>query len=364
MYLLGLFLTAEFHGRRTPADLADLDFFPFPTLGHQYDAEKALDAPIDGFMISCQVADARARTSTPPRRSSSSSAKGSTQTIYVPGPAEPHPDRQGCRHEQLHALQKKAVQLISRPRRSPSSSIATRARTSPGPNGMQAFLPDLPQEPDRRHDWPFQTQIQAFWDQPCRRLSPAALTSTRRTVPDPSRRLRPRLAGQPAGGAGADRVPRRRRRYSLLTRARQGRPRPDGRHPAVPRRRLHLGHRRSPRSCSRSRTGTGSGRSTAKNIIGLKNYQYLFTGTYPFFWPAVEHNLIWLLFFDVHRHAAGDLLRGPARPRDPRHAHLPERLLPAGRAVAGRHRLHLGAPVRAGQRLHQQRPRPHRPATT
>ena len=33
---------------------------------------------------------------------------------------------------------------------------------------------------------------------------------------------------------------------------------------------------------------------TAKNFIGLKNYQNLFT-TYPFFWPAVEHNVIWLL---------------------------------------------------------------------
>jgi len=33
---------------------------------------------------------------------------------------------------------------------------------------------------------------------------------------------------------------------------------------------------------------------TAKNFIGLKNYQNLFT-TYPFFWPAVLHNVIWLI---------------------------------------------------------------------
>jgi ABC-type sugar transport system permease subunit len=31
------------------------------------------------------------------------------------------------------------------------------------------------------------------------------------------------------------------------------------------------------------------------NIVGLKNYQTLFTG-YAFFWPAVAHNLIWLAF--------------------------------------------------------------------
>jgi ABC-type sugar transport system permease subunit len=32
---------------------------------------------------------------------------------------------------------------------------------------------------------------------------------------------------------------------------------------------------------------------TSKNIIGLKNYTFLFTG-YTLFWPAVEHNVIWL----------------------------------------------------------------------
>jgi multiple sugar transport system permease protein len=35
---------------------------------------------------------------------------------------------------------------------------------------------------------------------------------------------------------------------------------------------------------------------TANNIVGLKNYETLFTG-YLFFWPAVLHNLMWLLFF-------------------------------------------------------------------
>ena len=37
---------------------------------------------------------------------------------------------------------------------------------------------------------------------------------------------------------------------------------------------------------------------TAKNLVGLKNYVQLFT-TYPFFWPAVWHNILWLLTFVV-----------------------------------------------------------------
>ena len=40
----------------------------------------------------------------------------------------------------------------------------------------------------------------------------------------------------------------------------------------------------------------GVGDITAKNVIGLKNYEVLFT-QYPFFWPAVLHNVIWLLTF-------------------------------------------------------------------
>lgn len=40
----------------------------------------------------------------------------------------------------------------------------------------------------------------------------------------------------------------------------------------------------------------GIGGITAANIVGLKNYQFLATG-YVLFWPAVAHNLMWLLFF-------------------------------------------------------------------
>lgn len=37
----------------------------------------------------------------------------------------------------------------------------------------------------------------------------------------------------------------------------------------------------------------GIGAITAKNFVGLKNYQFLFTG-YTLFWPALFHNLIWV----------------------------------------------------------------------
>ena len=39
----------------------------------------------------------------------------------------------------------------------------------------------------------------------------------------------------------------------------------------------------------------GIGPITSQQIIGTKNYESLFT-SYPFFWPALQHNLLWLGF--------------------------------------------------------------------
>ena len=41
---------------------------------------------------------------------------------------------------------------------------------------------------------------------------------------------------------------------------------------------------------------SGIGAITADNLVGLKNYKTMFT-SYLFFWPAVRHNLVWLTFF-------------------------------------------------------------------
>jgi ABC-type sugar transport system permease subunit len=40
---------------------------------------------------------------------------------------------------------------------------------------------------------------------------------------------------------------------------------------------------------------SGIGPVTGKNWVGLKNYRFLFNG-YSLFWPALQHNLIWLAF--------------------------------------------------------------------
>jgi multiple sugar transport system substrate-binding protein len=48
MYFLGTFASQQVPA----ADQADVDFFPFPTLGTQYDSELGIDAPVDAWILS------------------------------------------------------------------------------------------------------------------------------------------------------------------------------------------------------------------------------------------------------------------------------------------------------------------------
>jgi multiple sugar transport system permease protein len=41
---------------------------------------------------------------------------------------------------------------------------------------------------------------------------------------------------------------------------------------------------------------SGIGAITRRNVVGTRNYENLFTG-YSLFWPALRHNLLWLVFF-------------------------------------------------------------------
>ena len=100
----------------------------------------------------------------------------------------------------------------------------------------------------------------------------------------------------------------------------------------------------------------GIGGITAANIVGLKNYKFLFTG-YSLFWPALSHNLLWLAFFVFIASPIG-IFFAVLLDREIRGSRFYQNIFYfPGRPVAGRRRLHLGAPVRAG-RLHRQRPGP------
>jgi len=49
----GMYFLGTFASQQVPAEnLADVDFFPFPTLGTQYDSEMGIDAPVDAWILS------------------------------------------------------------------------------------------------------------------------------------------------------------------------------------------------------------------------------------------------------------------------------------------------------------------------
>ena len=101
MYLLGLFVSAQFQATNKPEDIAALDFFPFPNLGTQYDAEKALDAPIDTWQLAAKSPNLATETDTG-KAYLEFWAKGSTQLIMFKGQRRSHPDGQRRRHQHVH----------------------------------------------------------------------------------------------------------------------------------------------------------------------------------------------------------------------------------------------------------------------
>jgi multiple sugar transport system substrate-binding protein len=161
MYLLGMFVSQQFQ-TAGDADLADLDFFPYPNFGTQYDAEKALDAPIDGFMISAN---------SPSLQADLDAAKAfmeylgqpATQVAWVSQDKGNVAASKDADTSGYTDLQKKAAQLIGDAQRITQFLDRDTNPNFAGANGMQAFLLDFIKNPDQDLA-AFQKKIQDFWD--------------------------------------------------------------------------------------------------------------------------------------------------------------------------------------------------------
>ena len=191
----GMFVVAAVQAA-DEADLADLDFFPYPDFGTECDAEKALDAPIDGFMLS-----PTRRSGEPRRRQGVPGVPRASRRRRWPGLAGQgqHRGRQGRRHERLHRLQKKAAEIIGGAQRITQFLDRDTNPNFAGPNGMQAFLLDFLKNPNQDLD-AFLAKIQGFWDT----LLAAATRLAQISRPWPIERLdrRPRHRRR-SGAAGA-----------------------------------------------------------------------------------------------------------------------------------------------------------------
>jgi len=162
MYLLGLFVSDEFKASGSQADVDQLDFFAFPHLGTQYDAEEALDAPIDVFMmtkksptLNSDLGQAKAFLEF--------MAKGSTQVLYWKNAPGSIPTANDADTSQYPALTKKAVQIVSNAKKITQYFDRDSRPDYAGPNGMQGFLLKFLSNPSG-NTTTLQQQMQAFWD--------------------------------------------------------------------------------------------------------------------------------------------------------------------------------------------------------
>jgi multiple sugar transport system substrate-binding protein len=162
MYLLGLFVGDEFKASGSPADLDQLDFFPFPDLGANYDSEKALDAPIDVYMLSKHsptlnndLGQAKAFLEF--------MSKGSSQLMLWKEAPGAIPTASDADTSQFPALTKKAVQIVSGAKRITQYFDRDSRPDFSGPNGMQGFLLKYLSNPTGDHS-SLQGEMQKFWD--------------------------------------------------------------------------------------------------------------------------------------------------------------------------------------------------------
>ena len=161
MYILGLFVSDQFKAAGQ-ADLDDLDFFPFPNMGAQYDAEKALDAPIDVFMLS-KKSPTISKDLGQAKAYMQFWSKGSTQLLMFQNAPGNIPTANDADTSSYSALQKKAVQIISGAKRITQFFDRDSRPDFAGPNGMQSFLLTYLKNPTQDLQ-AFQGTMQKFWD--------------------------------------------------------------------------------------------------------------------------------------------------------------------------------------------------------
>jgi multiple sugar transport system substrate-binding protein len=144
------------------ASLDDLDFFPWPDHGTQWDAEKALDAPIDGFMLSSK-SPTLSQDLDAAKAFLEFVAKGSAQGIYAKADPSLIAVANDADQSAYTALQKKQVAVIAAAQKLTQFMDRDTRPDFAGPNGMQAFLVNFLQSPNQNLDT-YLGKIQSFWD--------------------------------------------------------------------------------------------------------------------------------------------------------------------------------------------------------
>jgi multiple sugar transport system substrate-binding protein len=162
MYLLGLFVASQFAATNNPDDLNQLDFFPFPDMGTQYDAEKGIDAPIDVVMLT-KKSPTLSKDLGQAKAFLEFFAKGSSQITMFQNNPGTIPTASDADTSTYSPLQKKAVQLVSSAKKITQYFDRDSRPDFAGPNGMQSFLLSFLANP-KGDQTSLQGKMQSFWD--------------------------------------------------------------------------------------------------------------------------------------------------------------------------------------------------------
>jgi multiple sugar transport system substrate-binding protein len=161
LYFLGLFMTGEV-STVDKTVLSDIDFFPFPFFGNSYDAEQALDAPIDIWMLSAKSQTLQADMANA-KAYLAFWAKGSAQVLMYKNQPGFIPTASDADTSSYDVLTKKAVDIVSKAQKITQFLDRDTRPDFAGANAMQSFLLSFLKNPSQDLT-KFEQSIQDFWD--------------------------------------------------------------------------------------------------------------------------------------------------------------------------------------------------------
>ena len=155
MYFLGTFAGEQ---ATDPAIHDDLDFFPFPTMGTEYDSEAAIDAPIDGFMVS-----AKAKNVDGAKAFMEYLSTGEAQGLFLASSPNNVAAAKDADTSKYTPFQTKMAEIIGGAQKIAQFLDRDTRPDFAGANGMQGFLQNFLGEPTQDLD-KFLGGIQSFYD--------------------------------------------------------------------------------------------------------------------------------------------------------------------------------------------------------
>jgi multiple sugar transport system substrate-binding protein len=155
----GMFFAGTFAGEQaTGEQRADLELLEFPALGTRYDAEKAIDAPINGFMMSRTPANPDAA-----KAFLRFLGSGPAQDVFISANPNYVAAANDASRDGYTQYQRRMAEIIGGAGRIAQFMDRDTRPDFAGPTGMQSFLQDFLSDPSQDLD-ALLGRVQQLWD--------------------------------------------------------------------------------------------------------------------------------------------------------------------------------------------------------